>query len=144
MRLSNRFKDVLDALFGADAEPLQAPGVHQFRRKVHKIDSWEADFRTMTLSVVKGDGLLLSAEPILFDLHDEGGELYMRFEREGRVVAIENIENRLASDERDTYNDERDRYELARLKADKPMRLPEGIDADLQAAYRRYLASRTT
>lgn len=142
MSVSDRFKHALDALFGPDPQPLPALGVHQFRRRVHKVDSWEADFRTMRLSVVKGDQLLLSGEPILFELHDEGGELYMRFEREGRVVAIQNIENRLASDDRDTYDDERDCYELARLKADKPMRVPAGIGDELQAAYKRFLADR--
>ena len=144
MPLSDRFKDVVDGLFGADAQPQpeQTPAPHRFRQKVHKVDSWEADFITMTLSLERSDGPILSIEPTLFDLCDEHGELYMRFESDGRAVAIANIESRLASDDRDRYNDERDRYELARLKADKPMRVPAAISDELQAAYKRFLAGR--
>jgi len=51
------------------AEPLP----HQFRGHVHG-QQCEADFRAMTLSVVRTNDLILSEEPVLFDLREGGTE----------------------------------------------------------------------
>jgi hypothetical protein len=116
-------------LWDITAEPLAEPLPHQFRCSVEG-QRCEADFQTMTLSVVRSNDLLLSEEPVLYDLSEgPDGRLRMRLNDDSRQIMVANIEDRLADPKlaREAAADGQDRAKIARLHEDDW--------SDIQAAF---------
>lgn len=140
--LQSRQKDLWDI----EAEPLPEPLPHQFRSG---IEGWrcEADFQALTLSLVRESDLLLSEEPVLFDLSEAAdGRLRMRLNDESRQVTIANIENRLSdpNQSRDAVLDRQDRAKIARLHAGDWAGLPSAFALAIDERYAAFVRTRAT
>lgn len=147
----NRLKRALQteepSVAGSPTAPLPTtlpePLPHQFRHRV--VEQWEADFTTMTLSVSRSDGLMISEEPVLYELSaTEDGALLMRLNDESRQVMVANIESRLA-DHRAPYraaDEKRDREKLAELHTHAWRSIPLGFSLALHERYSSYLRQR--
>lgn len=131
-------------LWEIEAEPLPEPLAHQFRSS---IEGWrcEADFQALTLSLVREDDLLLSEEPVLFDLSEgPDGRLRMRLNDESRQVMVANIESRLSDPNRDAGVDRQDRAKIARLHAGNWAGLPSDFALAIDERYAAFVRTRAT
>ena len=133
-------------LWDIPAEPLAEPLPHQFRHSVADLRC-EADFQAMTLSVVRSNDLILSEEPVLYDLSEgPDGRLRMRLNDDSRQIMVANIEDRLTDQNlsREAAADRQDRAKIARLHEDDWSSLPPSFAQAIDERYAAFVRRRAT
>lgn len=128
------------------AAPLAEPLPHQFRQAIGE-QQCEADFKAMTLSLLRSSSLIMSEEPVLYDLREgPDGRLRMRLNDDSRQILVANIESRLADPNlsREAAADREDRAKIARLHEDDWSSLPPAFAPALDERYAAYVRKRAT
>jgi hypothetical protein len=128
------------------AAPLRKPLPHQFRQSIAE-QRCEADFQAMTLSLVRCSELILSEEPVLFDLSEgPDGRLRMRLNDDSRQIMVANIEGRLADHNlsRQAAANRQDREKIAQLHVGEWSSLPPAFAHAIDERYAAFVRRRAT
>jgi hypothetical protein len=131
-------------LWDIPAEPLPEPLLHQFRYSVAE-QRCEADFQAMTLSVVRFSDLIMSEEPVLYDLSEgPDGRLRMRLNDDSRQIIVANIEDRLADHNlsREAAADRQDRDRIAQLHEGEWSSVPSAFAQAIDERYAAFVRRR--
>jgi hypothetical protein len=127
-------------------EPLPEPLPHQFRYSVAE-QRCEADFQAMTLSVVRFSDLIMSEEPVLYDLSEgPDGRLRMRLNDDSRQIIVANIQERLADHNlsREAAADRQDRDKIAQLQEGEWSSIPPAFAQAIDERYAAFVRGRAT
>jgi hypothetical protein len=128
-----------DSFWDTPTAPLPEPLAHQFRQTAGG-QQWEADFERMTLSVLRTGQLLMSEEPVLYDLRcGPDGQLRMRPNEESRKIMVANIQERLAVPLDDAAAGQLDRAKLAALRRGDWSTIPSPFAESMHERYRDFV-----
>jgi hypothetical protein len=130
-----------DGYWDTPTAPLPEPLAHQFRQ-IEGARQCEADFEKMTVAVLRTGELLMSEEPVLYDLMcGLDGLLRTRPNEESRKIMLANIQERLADPERsrDGVAYQRDLAKLAALHRGDWSAIPPAFADSMHERYRAFV-----
>jgi hypothetical protein len=133
-----------DGYWDTPTAPLPEPLAHQFRHSAGG-QQWEADFEKMTVGILRTGELLMSEEPVLYDLLcGPDGRLRIRPTEESRKIMVANIQDRLADPEHshDPAAARRDVVKLAALHRRDWSTIPSAFAESMHERYRAFVRSR--
>jgi hypothetical protein len=130
-----------DGYWDTPTAPLPEPLAHQFRQ-IAGGRQWEADFEKMTVAVLRTGELLMSEEPVLYDLMcGPDGLLRTRPNEESRKIMLANIQERLSDPERsqDALACQRDLARMAALHRGEWSTIPSAFAESMHERYRAFV-----